>query len=101
MNAGAIIGGTRTRPYDGRHMQAGRCLRKLGAFARFVHLASARTQRRHMATHPPASPDHIPLGQRLFDNVFLLLAAGLVIMFLFYTGWGLWEILSLPAGALP
>lgn len=42
-----------------------------------------------------------PLGQRLFDNVFLLLAAGLAIMFLFYTGWGLWEITSLPHGPLP
>ena len=47
-------------------------------------------------TEPP-----LPLGQRLFDNVFLLLAAGLAIMFLFYTGWGLWEITSLPRGPLP
>ncbi|MEO8195385.1 MAG: hypothetical protein ABI689_01550 [Thermoanaerobaculia bacterium] len=43
----------------------------------------------------------IPLGQRLFDRPFLLLAAGLAVMFLFYTGWGLWEIFSLPAGKLP
>jgi hypothetical protein len=54
-----------------------------------------------MTTPPPASPENVPLGQRLFDNVFLLLGAGLLIMFLFYTGWGLWEILSLPAGTLP
>lgn len=54
-----------------------------------------------MTTRPPASPDDIPLGQRLFDNVFLLLGAGLLVMLLFYTGWGLWEILSLPAGPLP
>lgn len=46
------------------------------------------------------SKDTVPLGQRLFDNVFLLLGAGLLIMFLFYTGWGLWEIYSLPDGAL-
>jgi len=46
-------------------------------------------------------PDHVPLGQRLFDNMFLLLGAGLLIMFLFYTGWGLWEITSLPSGPLP
>lgn len=39
--------------------------------------------------------------QRLFDNVFLLLAAGLVVMFVVYTGWGLWEILSMPQGTLP
>lgn len=54
----------------------------------------------HPSQSPPR-PDHVPLGQRLFDNVFLLLAAGLLIMFALYTGWGLWEILSLPAGPLP
>ena len=59
---------------------------------------------------PPASPDpprlsgpdgDLPLGQRLFDNVFLLLAAGLFVMLLFYTGWGLVEILTLPPAPLP
>ena len=45
--------------------------------------------------------DRVPLGQRLFDNMFLLLAAGLLIMLLLYTGWGLWEITSLPTGRLP
>jgi hypothetical protein len=49
-------------------------------------------------TAEPEGP--VPLGQRLFDNVFLLLGAGLVVMFLFYTGWGLWEILTLPAAPL-
>ena len=48
-----------------------------------------------------ARPEETPLGQRLFDNHFLLLGAGLAIMLLFYTGWGLWEISSLPAGRLP
>lgn len=43
----------------------------------------------------------VPLGQRLFDRPFLLLVAGLLVMFLFYTGWGLLEILTLPAGTLP
>lgn len=50
---------------------------------------------------PGNTTETIPLGQRLFDRPFLLLAAGLIVMFLFYTGWGLWEILSLPAGKLP
>jgi hypothetical protein len=56
-----------------------------------------------MDTRPqaPLREEPVPLGQRLFDNVFLLLGAGLLIMFLFYTGWGLWEITSLPTGALP
>lgn len=46
-------------------------------------------------------PDDVPPGQRVFDNVFLLLAAGLLVMLTLYTGWGLWEILSLPDGKLP
>jgi len=53
---------------------------------------------------PPTRDDaeqRVPLGQRLFDNVFLLLGAGLVIMLVLYTGWGLWEILSLPVSRLP
>jgi hypothetical protein len=51
----------------------------------------------------PTSQDTepIPLGQRLFDNVFLLLAVGLIVMFVLFTGWGMWEILTLPAGTLP
>lgn len=43
----------------------------------------------------------IPLGQRLFDNPFILLVAGIVVMLVFYTAWGLWEVLSLPAATLP
>ena len=43
----------------------------------------------------------IPLGQRLFDNIYLLLAAGLIVVFVLYTGWGLWEITSLPPAILP
>jgi hypothetical protein len=54
---------------------------------------------------PPDAPqepaERPPLGQRLFDNVFLLLALGLLIMFLVYTGWGAWEIFSMPQATLP
>lgn len=46
-------------------------------------------------------PSDVPLGQRLFDRPFLLLWAGLLVMFLFYTGWGLAEILWMPDSALP
>jgi hypothetical protein len=72
----------------------------LRAIVRSVHLASAESP---MTTrsNAPVPGDPVPLGQRLFDNVFLLLGAGLLIMFLFYTGWGLWEVLSLPSGPLP
>ncbi len=47
-------------------------------------------------------PDRdVPLGQRLLERPFLLLIAGLVVMFGFYTFWGLYEILSLPKAPLP
>jgi len=51
-------------------------------------------------TAPPGEPD-IPLAQRLYDSPFLLLVAGLVIMLLVFTGWGLYEVLSLPQATLP
>jgi hypothetical protein len=52
-------------------------------------------------TDDPPLPEPVPLGQRLFDNIFLLLGAGLVVMLVLYTSWGLWEILSLPPAQLP
>jgi hypothetical protein len=42
-----------------------------------------------------------PLGQRIYDNPFLLLVAGIVVVVVFYTAWGLWEILTLPQAPLP
>ena len=42
-----------------------------------------------------------PLGQRLFDSIFLLLGGGILVMVAFYTLWGLWEILTLPRAPLP
>ena len=53
-------------------------------------------------TAAPAPGDQAPpLGQRLLDRPFLLLLAGLAVMFGFYTIWGLYEILSLPKASLP
>jgi hypothetical protein len=46
-------------------------------------------------------PEPVPLGQRLFDNIFLLLVVGIGVMAVLYTGWGLWEILTLPPATLP
>jgi hypothetical protein len=43
----------------------------------------------------------VPLGQRLLDSPFLLLLAGMVVMFVFYTGWGLLELASLTDAPLP
>ena len=45
--------------------------------------------------------EEIPLGQRLYDRPFLLLAAGLAVMFGFYTIWGMFEVLLLPKASLP
>lgn len=53
----------------------------------------------HAAQDGPTEP--IPLAQRLFDNVYLLLVAGIAVMAVLYTGWGLWEILTLPPATLP
>ena len=46
-------------------------------------------------------PEPIPLGQRLLERPFLLLAAGLLVMFVFYTGWGVYELASLTDAPLP
>lgn len=43
----------------------------------------------------------VPLGQRLCDSPFLLLIAGIAVMFAFYTIWGLIEVLNLPQATLP
>ena len=45
--------------------------------------------------------EHVPFGQRFFDNMYLLLALGVLVMLLVFTAWGLWEILSMPKGTLP
>ena len=53
------------------------------------------------SVHEEPPRDDVPAGQRFFDNIFLLLGLGLVVMFVLYTGWGLWEILTLPEAPLP
>ena len=49
----------------------------------------------------PGSPPEAPLLQRLYDRPFLLLAVGMVVMLVFYTFWGLWEVMRLPQAPLP
>jgi hypothetical protein len=60
-------------------------------------------ERPETAPHPPPRPDDtpVPLGQRLCERPFLLLAVGILIMAVFYTGWGLVEIASLTQAPLP
>ena len=47
------------------------------------------------------SAEEIPWGQRLYDRPFLLLVIGLLVMAVCFTGWGLWEVLTLPPAPLP
>ena len=50
----------------------------------------------------PEDPvEKVPIGQRFFDNMYLLLALGMLVMFVVFTGWGMWEILSIPQATLP
>lgn len=42
-----------------------------------------------------------PFLQKLLESPFLLLLAGILVMFVFYTGWGIFEMLSLPQATLP
>ena len=53
------------------------------------------------AASEPAASEPVPWGQRLLDSPFILLGAGMLVMFVFYTGWGMVEILGLPASRLP
>jgi hypothetical protein len=59
------------------------------------------TREGEMSRPPDRDRAPVPLGQRLLERPFLLLAAGLAVMFGFYTIWGLVEILSLPTAVLP
>lgn len=43
----------------------------------------------------------VPLMQRLYDSPFLLLAACILVMFVFFTAWGMIEIMSLEPAPLP
>ena len=53
-------------------------------------------------TPPGAGEDTpVPRMQRLYDSPFLLLAACIVVMFVFFTAWGMIEIMSLEPAPLP
>ena len=43
----------------------------------------------------------IPFMQRMFDRPFLLLILGVSVVGIFYTLWGLIEILTMPQATLP
>ena len=50
---------------------------------------------------PPDDTSEIPFFQRLYDRPFVLLAIGFAVMLVLFTGWGLWEVMSLPTATLP
>lgn len=54
-----------------------------------------------MNEQTPPGGEQTPLLQRFYDSPFLLLAAGLAVMFILFTGWGMVEILTLPPATLP
>lgn len=54
-----------------------------------------------MESPAPVDKDQPPFLQRLFDSPFVLLILGIVVMFAFYTIWGLIEIGKLPISKLP
>ncbi len=42
-------------------------------------------------------PEDIPVMQRLYNRIWLLAVAGILFFFITYVGWGLVDILSVPA----
>ena len=48
---------------------------------------------------PDLEGDDIPWLQRLLDNIWLLLAIGIIVPGLLYLGWGLWDLAELPIWA--
>jgi len=84
-------GGLRFLEYDN--------IMKLSTYATRLPSQEPRMPDPRAVQDGPTEP--IPLAQRLFDNVYLLLVAGIAVMALLYTGWGMWEILTLPPATLP
>ncbi len=52
-------------------------------------------------SNTPVKDSDIPAIQKLFDRPYFWLAAGFVTMLVFYTLWGIWEIVMMPQGTLP
>lgn len=62
---------------------------------------SIQTNEQGVPSPDSGGDEEIPLGQRLFDRPILLLVACIVVMFVFFTGWGWVELASLPEAPLP
>lgn len=53
------------------------------------------------SSNDPDDQERVPFLQKVADSPFWLLILGMFVMVLFYTGWGIWEILKLPQATLP
>ncbi|MEK7440537.1 MAG: hypothetical protein AAB571_00270 [Chloroflexota bacterium] len=40
--------------------------------------------------------EQLPVGIKLFDNVWLLLALGFLVPGVLYLAWGVWDVLTIP-----
>lgn len=60
-----------------------------------------QSDKREPSIPQPKDDESIPTMQKLFDRPFLLLGLGMLVMMIFYTGWGVFEILTLPQSKLP
>ena len=86
--------------YRGRYLRGWDELRQ-ERHARMIAMGLVKEEWTITDRDPNAPPEEIPLGQRLFDNWVVLLVACIVVMFVFYTGWGVVEMVSLPDAPLP
>lgn len=57
----------------------------------------ATVQTRTMSDSTASDP---PLMQRVYDRIWILAAAALLFWFLAYIGWGLLDLVSVPAGGI-
>ena len=53
------------------------------------------TERDRLMSASP--PEEIPMMQRLYNRIWLLAAAAMLFFLVVYVGWGLMDILSVPA----
>ncbi len=49
-----------------------------------------------MSEEVTAPPERVPAMQRILDNPFILLFAGIVVPTVFYIIWGIVEIVNIP-----
>jgi hypothetical protein len=49
-----------------------------------------------MAEESKSKEEELPAGIKFFDNVWLLLALGLLVPGVLYLAWGVWDVLTIP-----